>query len=109
MDFGKNYIKTIKSCSDELKNINDRKNKIIQEKKNTEEKLYHWMKKLQINEYEGIKIDKIKPKEKVKIVRKKKKEKEEDMKRLLREEGIPDVEELYERLKLAQKPKSVTI
>jgi len=106
MDFGKNYIKTIKSCTEELKIINERKIKIINEKKNSEEKLYHWMKKIGVNEYEGYKIDKIKPKEKVKVVRKKKKEKEEDMKRLLREEGIPDVEDLYKRLQMAQKTKS---
>ena len=67
----------------------------------------HYCKKIGIKEYEGFKIDKIKPKEKVKVVRKKKKEKEEDMKRLLREEGIPDVEDLYQRLQMAQKAKSL--
>jgi hypothetical protein len=108
MDYGKSYCKTIKSINAELLRMTKTKNLLMDEKKKTEEKLYYWMKKNGVEELDGIKIEKIKPKEKVLMVRKKKKEKEDDAIRILMETGIPDPVEVYKKIQISSKPVKVS-
>lgn len=107
MDYGKSYSRTIKSIDDEIKRMNLKKKTLLDEKRKTEEKLYHWMRNNRFTEFEGFKLDKIKPKDNLITVRRGKKEKEDDAIRLLMETGIPDPVELYKQLQSINKPKKV--
>lgn len=103
MDYGKGYVKELKALKDEMKRLTNEKKNLQIEKTATERRLYEWMCRLQLDEYEGYKKEKLKPKEKPIILRKKKKEKVEDAMKLFRDAGIPDPESFWLEFQSTQK------
>ncbi len=103
MDYGKSYAKALTNITENIKKINIEAKKLRNDKIATQKLLYEWMERMNIDEYEGYKRQKIKPKEKPKIIRKKKKDKVEDALRLFRDIGIPDPEEFYAEYQATQK------
>ena len=103
MDYGKGYVKELKTLNEEIKRLNIEKKNMQIEKKNTEMRLHDWMSRSHIDEYEGYKKEKLRPKEKQKFIRKKKKEKVEDAMRLFRNIGIPDPETFWLEFQGTQK------
>jgi hypothetical protein len=95
------YIREIESINDALKRLNTHAKTLREKKKVTTNHLYSWMKNHDIDEYNGIKIEKIKPKEKK--FRKKEKDKKEDAIRLFTEIGIPDPEGFWSEFRETQK------
>lgn len=99
---GKSYISEIDSITKSLRQYSKSSKELRKQKALAIERLYHWMKNHQLEEYEGYKLEKIAPKPK--NLRKKAKEKREDALRLFSEVGINDPEEFWEAFQRTQKP-----
>ena len=95
------YIRQIKSIDDTLKRLNAETKSLRKQKKVSQERLYSWMIKRNVEEYEGFKIEKLAPKPKAR--RKKEKDKREDALRLFGEVGINDPDAFWESFKATQK------
>lgn len=97
------YIRNLKEIGDSIKRHNSQLKILRDKKKATEQRLYTYMTKNNLEEYGGIKASKIAPKEK-KLV-KKKAEKKNDAIALFTEVGITDAETFWEAFQDTQKPK----
>jgi hypothetical protein len=100
------YVKSINSLSETIKKHSEIIKKLREQRKEYENKLYIFMKKNNMEIYEGIKIEKIKPKEKSE--RKKQKEKREETVRLFSEIGVDDPDELFKLTENIRKSKPVS-
>lgn len=101
---GEAYIRQLKDLDSALKNYTLKMKQLRDQKKQVNSNLYNFMIKHNLEEYQGIKLQKITPKEKVK--RKKAKEKKEDALKLFYEIGIQNPESFWESLQKTQKPKT---
>lgn len=90
------YSYEIKSIQTEIKRLNNHIKSLREQKKISEEHLYKYMKNRGIQEFDGFKIDNIKPKPKKK--RKTKKQKKMEYIMCFEEEGIHDPEGLWNKL-----------
>jgi hypothetical protein len=97
------YVKSINSLSDTIKKHSEIIKKLKDQRKDYENKLYIFMKKNNMEIYEGIKIEKIQPKEKSE--RKKAKEKRAETVRLFSEIGVDDPDELFKLTESIRKSK----
>lgn len=103
MSIPSTYVKTLKSCEDAIKRTNEHLKSLRAQHKTTQERLYKYMNSHNLTEFEGIKIQKIKPKEKT--PRKKESEKKNDAIQLFSEIGAENPEELWKRVKEIHKAK----
>lgn len=82
------YLRQIKELDQALKRYNLKTKELREKKKLAQHRLYKYMARRELDEYEGIRISSIAPKEKK--IRKKAKDKKQDAIRLFAEAGIPD-------------------
>lgn len=94
------YTITINRITNEIKKLNTILKDLRSQKKLTEERLYKWMKRNGVKEYEGFKRDKYSPK--IKPKRKPKKECMKDSIQMFRNIGIPDPEGFYKEYQQIQ-------
>lgn len=97
------YVKSINGLNETIKRHNDVIKKLREQRKIYENKLFLFMEKNNMEEYEGIKIEKIRPKEK--LEKKKAKEKKEETIRLFTEIGVDDPVELFKITESIRKSK----
>ena len=97
MSTGKTYVGKIKSIDDAMKRLNAQIKTLRIEKKNTEQNLYKWMQRHQLETYETYSTNKLAPKPKMK--RKKESEKKQEASQIFTEMGIADVETAYKQVK----------
>lgn len=95
------YVKEIKSLTGEIKRSNDRLNKLREQRKKKQSLLYKYMSERDIEKYEGITINSIRPRDVMR--RKPEAEKRKDAIELFRQAGIPNPEEFYLEFKSTQK------
>jgi hypothetical protein len=95
------YAKEIKSVDTELKRLRAHIKKLNEQKKRAEGRLFQYMERYHLDEYDGLQKAKIKPKEPVK--RKKPKEKREAVINLLFSSGIADAETVWEEMQKINK------
>lgn len=93
-------IKSLDSVTIDIKRQNKYLKELREQKKKYEVEIVEWMERHGLREYNGIKLEKIKPK---KIVRKKQSEKRADAIRLFEEVGIQDAERLWFDLQKTQR------
>lgn len=103
MSDGSNYVKAIESIKGEMKRLGDRQRILREERKKTEFRLFQWMRARGYQDFEGYKLEKLKPKEMVPVLRKKKKEKVADAINLFRDIGVSDPVGLYQEFLATQK------
>lgn len=105
MSKGNSYVNEINSLEAEIKRLNKRLKELRETKRNSENNLYMLMKSENIDQitYEGrtISIEKITPKNKKKILPKK--QRDELTKNYLRDQGIPDPEEIFQEIQRLKK------
>lgn len=93
----KGYVYEIQSIDKELKRLNQHIRNLREQKKRAETDLYNYMDRHNIEQVEGIKIQKIRPKERKKV--KPKKQREQDAINHLRRMGFSFPEKFYKELK----------
>lgn len=97
------YVRNLKSINESIKRHSDQLKTLREKKKAAEDRLYRYMSKNNLDEYQGYKISKLTPKKKIK--RKPEKEKKQDAIDLFCQNGIQDPETFWEQLKSTQKYK----
>lgn len=97
------YVNSIKNINESIKKINENVKKLKEQRKIHEHRLFLFMQKNKLEEYEGIKIDKIRPKPA--IQKKKAKEKKEETIKLFSEIGVDDPTELFKLTESIRKSK----
>ena len=95
------YVKEIKSLTDEIKRTNDRINGLREQRKSKQKLLFKYMEEHELEEYEGITINSIRPRDSIK--RKPEVEKRKDAIELFRQTGIGNPEEFYLEFKNTQR------
>jgi hypothetical protein len=96
----KHTIKSLESVAADIKKQNKYLKELREQRKRYELEIAEWMERHDYQEYEGLKLSKLKPK---KIVRKKQKEKKDDAIKLFEDIGIIDPERLWHALQKTQK------
>ena len=99
------YVASINRINESIKRQNEVIKKLREQRKNYEAKLFVFMEKNKMEEYEGIKIDKIRPKEKTE--KKKAREKREETVRLFSKIGVDDPDELFKLTESIRKSKPI--
>jgi hypothetical protein len=96
------YCRELKNIEAALKRSNEQVKQLRAKKKLNQERLYTYMVRHGLEEYEGYKLSKITPRPKV--IRKKAKDKKADAISLFSQVGIPDPEDFWATLQSSQKP-----
>lgn len=104
-DIARGYVRSINSLQQEINRSSEHLSKLRNERKKTYQKLYDWMERNNVEEVEGIKKTKVKPKTESEFSRKKKKDKVKDGINLFRDVGLPDPEGFYFEFQQTQKLK----
>lgn len=99
------YVKSINSLNETIKRHSEVIKKLKEQRKLYENKLFVFMEKNKMEEYEGIKIDKIRPKPPV--VKKKAKEKRDETLKLFSQIGVDDPNELFKLTESIRKSKKI--
>lgn len=92
---GDAYVRQIKELSDALTRLNKQAKDIREKQKIAKERLAQWMERKELEEFQGYKLSRIKPKPK--IPTKPKEKKKNDAIRLFSEIGVTDPQELWDR------------
>ena len=95
------YVKEIKSLTSEIKRSDDRIKGLKEQRKSKQKLLFKYMDEHELEKYEGITINSIRPKDSIK--RKSEKEKRKDAIDLFRQIGIENPEEFYLEFKNTQR------
>lgn len=100
------YVREISSIKAEIKRLAEHTKQLRIQAKKTEAHLYAYMVRNNLEEYEGFKQAKLKPKPK--NLRKSKAQKRSEGVTLLHQIGVPDPETFYDDFVATQKPKPPT-
>lgn len=95
------YVRNLAKIKDSEKRCTSQLKELRQKKKQTEQRLYEYMKKNNLDNFEGYKASKLAPKPKKMV--KKKSEKDQDALKIISDVGISDPELFWETLKATQK------
>ena len=95
------YVKELASLDTEIKRLNKVRKSLNEQRKLCKQRLYEYMKSRNMEEFEGVKIEKITPKTTAK--RKPEKQKRKDAINLFNEIGIPDPEDFFNKFIQTQK------
>ena len=95
------YVREIKSLSNEIKRSNERLNTLRKQRKSKQLLLFKYMEEHNLEKYEGITINSIRPRGPIK--RKPEVEKRKDAVELFRQVGIGNPEEFYIEFKNTQR------
>jgi len=95
------YVREIKSLNDEFKRSNDRLKSLREQRKFKQTLLYKYMVEHNLEKYEGITINSIRPRDPIK--RKPEAIKRKDAIELFRQAGINNPEDFYAEFKITQK------
>jgi len=98
---GEVYVRQLKELSSALTRLNAQTKAIKTKQKDAKIHLAEWMERNHMEEYQGYKLAKIKPKPKV--PKKPSKDRKDDALRLFNEVGIPDPTDFWDRFQETQK------
>ena len=98
---GEVYVKKLADLSSALTRLNTQAKDVRKKQGETRAQLAQWMERNGLEDYQGYKLSKIKPRPKIK--RKPPKERKLDTLRIFSEIGVPDPDELWNRLQDVQK------
>jgi hypothetical protein len=98
---GDAYVRQLKDLSDALARLNSQTKDIREKQKQTKARFAEWMERKEIEEYQGYKLSKIKPKPRIPI--KPKERRKNDAIRLFSEIGVTDPQDLWDRYQQTQR------
>lgn len=102
---GEVYIVQVKSADKALKDATARMKKLREQREQANARLYAWMVRNHLEEYEGIKISKVKPKQK--RPRKKLAQKRQETIMVLTTMGVENPEHAWEKIQEVVKNKNI--